>query len=105
MVRINQLPDGLEDLEWVVPHNVHVILIPKCEGAHQVVAVGTVHFNNSGSLVATFDLMGVPPGDYELVVEQPGGALTSEDFSVTTGTGGSFFARLLMPSFVRVGRP
>jgi citrate lyase subunit beta/citryl-CoA lyase len=39
MVRINQLPDGLEDLEWVVPHNVHVILIPKCESAEQVRAV------------------------------------------------------------------
>ena len=39
MVRINQLPDGLEDLEYVVPHNVHVILIPKCEDPGQVVEV------------------------------------------------------------------
>jgi len=39
MVRINQIPDGLEDLEWIVPHNVHVILIPKCESAEQVAAV------------------------------------------------------------------
>lgn len=31
MVRINQLPMGLNDLKFVVPHNVHVILIPKCE--------------------------------------------------------------------------
>jgi citrate lyase subunit beta/citryl-CoA lyase len=38
-VRINQLPLGLEDLEWVVPHNVHVILIPKCESARQVTDV------------------------------------------------------------------
>jgi citrate lyase subunit beta/citryl-CoA lyase len=36
MVRINQLPLGLEDLRYVVPHNVHVILIPKCETANQV---------------------------------------------------------------------
>ena len=36
MVRINQLPKGLEDLKYVVPHNVHVILIPKCENAEQV---------------------------------------------------------------------
>jgi citrate lyase subunit beta/citryl-CoA lyase len=36
MVRINQLPIGLDDLNFVVPHNVHVILIPKCESAEQV---------------------------------------------------------------------
>jgi citrate lyase subunit beta/citryl-CoA lyase len=39
MVRINQLPRGLDDLKYVVPHNVHVILIPKCESAEQVTAV------------------------------------------------------------------
>ncbi len=39
MVRINQIPAGLEDLEYVVPYNVHVILIPKCESAEHVVAV------------------------------------------------------------------
>lgn len=36
MVRINQLPKGVNDLQFVVPHNVHVILIPKCECADQV---------------------------------------------------------------------
>jgi citrate lyase subunit beta/citryl-CoA lyase len=36
MVRINQIPKGLEDLDSVVPHNVHVVLIPKCEGADDV---------------------------------------------------------------------
>jgi citrate lyase subunit beta/citryl-CoA lyase len=36
MVRINQLPMGLVDLAFVVPHNVHVILIPKCESAETV---------------------------------------------------------------------
>ncbi|WP_290661876.1 aldolase/citrate lyase family protein [Ignavibacterium sp.] len=39
MVRINQLPKGLNDLKYIVPHNVHVILIPKCESAEQVKAV------------------------------------------------------------------
>ncbi|AFH48858.1 Citrate lyase subunit beta [Ignavibacterium album JCM 16511] len=39
MVRINQLPKGLEDLKYIVPHNVHVILIPKCESAEQVNAI------------------------------------------------------------------
>jgi citrate lyase subunit beta/citryl-CoA lyase len=36
MVRINQLPKGLDDLKFIVPHNVNVILIPKCESADQV---------------------------------------------------------------------
>jgi len=36
MVRINQLPAGLADLDAVVPHNVHVVLIPKCESADEV---------------------------------------------------------------------
>lgn len=36
MVRINQLPAGLQDLDFIVPHHVHVILIPKCEGAQQI---------------------------------------------------------------------
>jgi citrate lyase subunit beta/citryl-CoA lyase len=39
MVRINQLPKGLNDLQFIIPHNVHVILIPKCESAEQVMAV------------------------------------------------------------------
>jgi citrate lyase subunit beta/citryl-CoA lyase len=39
MVRINQGELALKDLESVVPHNVHVILIPKCESGEQVKAV------------------------------------------------------------------
>lgn len=36
MVRINRLPYGLDDLGYVVPHYVQVILIPKCEDGQQV---------------------------------------------------------------------
>jgi citrate lyase subunit beta/citryl-CoA lyase len=36
MVRINQLPLGLADLEEVIPQNVNLVLIPKCESAEQV---------------------------------------------------------------------
>lgn len=36
MVRINQIPAGLENLKFIAPHNVHVILIPKCESAEQM---------------------------------------------------------------------
>ena len=39
MVRINPLPMGLQDLEQIVPHFVHVVLIPKCESAGQITAV------------------------------------------------------------------
>ena len=36
MVRVNQVPKGLDDLEYIVPHNVNLILIPKCESAEQI---------------------------------------------------------------------
>ena len=39
MVRINQGERGMEDLQWIVPHNVHLILIPKVEAVDQVVQV------------------------------------------------------------------
>ncbi len=39
MVRINQLPAGLEDLKFVIPHPVNLILLPKCESASQVMEV------------------------------------------------------------------
>jgi citrate lyase subunit beta / citryl-CoA lyase len=36
MVRINQGERGLDDLRFVIPHNVNLILIPKCESASHV---------------------------------------------------------------------
>lgn len=39
MVRINQLPAGLEDMDEVVPHQLHMVLLPKCEHESQVVEV------------------------------------------------------------------
>ena len=36
MVRINHGEKGMEDLTFVIPHNVNVILIPKCENADYV---------------------------------------------------------------------
>jgi len=41
MVRINQGELGMEDLEAVIPHNVHTILLPKTETADQVIAMET----------------------------------------------------------------
>jgi len=36
MVRINQIPKGLDDLNYVIPHNVNLVLVPKCESAEQI---------------------------------------------------------------------
>ncbi len=36
MVRINQIPLGLVDLEFVVSHGVQLILVPKCESPEQI---------------------------------------------------------------------
>ena len=40
MVRINQLPLGLEDLDEIIPECPDLILIPKVEGPNQVMEVG-----------------------------------------------------------------
>ncbi|MCD6201169.1 MAG: HpcH/HpaI aldolase/citrate lyase family protein [Bacteroidales bacterium] len=39
MVRINPLPAGLEDLKAVIPHNVHVVLVPKAEHPEDLVMI------------------------------------------------------------------
>lgn len=36
MVRINQLPLGLDDLDEIVAHHPHLVLLPKCENKSQV---------------------------------------------------------------------
>ncbi len=36
MVRINQVPAGLDDLDYIIPHNVNTIVVPKCESAEQI---------------------------------------------------------------------
>ncbi|MDZ7739500.1 MAG: aldolase/citrate lyase family protein [Bacteroidales bacterium] len=36
MVRINQGERGIEDLKYILPHNVNLILVPKCENAEYV---------------------------------------------------------------------
>lgn len=41
MVRINQLPLGLEDLEEIVPESPNLILIPKVESASQIAQAST----------------------------------------------------------------
>jgi citrate lyase subunit beta/citryl-CoA lyase len=41
MVRINQGERGLEDLEYVIPHNVNLVLLPKCESPGQILDVNS----------------------------------------------------------------
>lgn len=51
MVRINQLPAGLDDLKAIVPQFPNLILLPKCESADQVKqvdeAIGTLSNNRN----------------------------------------------------------
>jgi citrate lyase subunit beta / citryl-CoA lyase len=39
MVRINQVPEGLNDLEHIVPFGIHTIVIPKCESPDDILFV------------------------------------------------------------------
>lgn len=39
MVRINPVPEGLTDLEYIVPFGVHTIVIPKCESSDDILFV------------------------------------------------------------------
>ena len=39
MVRINQVPEGLKDLEYIVPFGVNTIVIPKCESPDDILFV------------------------------------------------------------------
>lgn len=36
MVRINQIPEGLNDLDFIIPHGVQLVLVPKVESAGQI---------------------------------------------------------------------
>lgn len=42
MVRINQIPNGLDDLRFVIPHHADLILVPKCESAEDIKWVNQV---------------------------------------------------------------
>jgi citrate lyase subunit beta/citryl-CoA lyase len=57
MVRINQLPAGLDDLNYCVPHQVNLILIPKCEHADQVKLADTKISEILGRKNGTIHLM------------------------------------------------
>lgn len=54
MVRINQIPEGLKDIELIVAHHVNLILIPKVESADQIKQVdekiNTINRNNNNPI-------------------------------------------------------
>lgn len=56
MVRINQGEKGLEDLRFVIPHNVNLILIPKCESASYVSRVAEEIYNIKKALSLNLNL-------------------------------------------------
>ncbi len=39
MVRINQIPKGLEDIDYIIHHPVQLILVPKCESKEQIITL------------------------------------------------------------------
>ena len=42
MVRINQIPKGLDDLRYIIPHHANLIILPKCESADDIKWVNEV---------------------------------------------------------------
>ncbi|MFN8547516.1 MAG: aldolase/citrate lyase family protein [Candidatus Eisenbacteria bacterium] len=62
MVRINPGTHGLHDLDAVVPQNVHLILIPKCESADEVRAVAERVREIQRGLLAGDDSCVLPEG-------------------------------------------
>ncbi len=97
MVRINQGDLGLLDLEFVIPHNVHVVLIPKVESPDQVKAVdGKIQeIRKAGKVEAEVFLMPIVESAlgaikaYEIATASPNNvALTIglEDYTADIGT-------------------
>ncbi len=50
MVRINQLPLGLEDLDEIVPESPDLILIPKVESPDQILEADSAHRGDQSRL-------------------------------------------------------
>jgi citrate lyase subunit beta/citryl-CoA lyase len=75
MVRINQGEMGLVDLDFVVPHNVHVILIPKCESAGEVKAIDARIAETKKKHKITSDIFLMP------IVESAMGAIKSYEIA------------------------
>ncbi len=78
MVRINQGERGLEDLEWVVPHGVQLVLIPKVETVEQIRAVDSRIAEISGRLQRTEPVWLMP------IIESALGALRALELATAS---------------------
>ena len=110
MVRINQIPAGLADLSFIIPHNVHLVLIPKCESAKQIHTVEkeikkiqkSYGINNAVFLMPIIETALGVEMSFEIATASPGIAAMAiglEDFTAdlgvhrTLGGNETFYAR------------
>jgi len=118
MVRINQIPQGLEDLEYIVPNNVNLILLPKCEEAEQIHILNqrinelkkTYNITNEIWLMPIIESAKGVMNAYEIALSAPNivsMAIGLEDYTADLGTRRtneateSFFARSVLVNACR----
>jgi citrate lyase subunit beta / citryl-CoA lyase len=110
MVRINQGKRGLEDLHYLIPHNVNLILIPKCDSAEYVRLVDKeiadikpkIHPGNDVFLMPIIESASGVENSYEIACSSPNVvaiAIGLEDYTSDIGVARtsegkeSFYAR------------
>ena len=117
MVRINQLPAGLKDLEYCVPHNVNMILVPKCESADQIKQVNAKikELNKAKRKIWLMPIIESALGvinSYEIAVSENVVALAIglEDYSADIGAqrtnegAESFYARAMLVNSAKAAK-
>ena len=78
MVRINQGQRGIEDLAFVVPHNVNLILIPKVESAEDILSVNKEIERLKKSQKLDYDIWLMP------IVESAKGVIKAYEIATAT---------------------
>jgi len=117
MVRINQLPMGLEDLDYIVQNNVNLILVPKCESADQIKQVNAKikKLNKSKRKIWLMPIVESALGvinSYEIAVSENvvSLAIGLEDYTADLGTqrtnegNETFFARCQVVNSARAAK-
>ncbi len=87
MVRINQVPLGLEDASVVAPHGVELLLIPKCEEARQVQEVEKVVHASLERAGSVREIFFMPIIESALGVENAWQIATSSKYVVAMAIG------------------
>ncbi len=119
MVRINQIPLGLKDLEVIVPQYPNLILVPKCESANDLIQVNeTMEHLKAENNMGDFPIWLMPIVEsakgvikaYEIACSAPNVvamAIGLEDYTADLGTRRtaegkeSFFARSMVVNACR----